>query len=672
LVSPPPRPQEISITSHFLSLRFGGDYNPEQWSPDVWDDDVRLMQRAGVTTATVGVFAWAKLEPRPGEFDFEWLDDILDRLHAGGVRVFLGTATASPPAWLARTHPETLPMTAEGVRLGFGSRQQYSPNSAVYRAHAVRLATMMATRYGTHPALEAWHVGNEYGCHVPMSYDPESAEAFRAWLRRRYTTIDALNHAWGTAFWSQGYADFAEIDPPAAAPTLLNPTQLVDFERFSSDALIDLYRAEVGVLRRITPGVPVTTNFMGFFRGANYWDWASEVDFVTDDSYPDPADPEAHVKLAASRDLMRSLGGGAPWVLMEQATSAVNWRPTNVPKPAGLNRVQSLQAVARGADGVLFFQWRQSRAGAEMFHSAMLPHSGENSRIFREVEALGAELAGLDGVLGEVVPAETAILFDWDSWRALEQDATPGRLDYVDTVLSWYRPLLRVGVPVDFVGPDSGLDGYRLVIVPAAMVASDALLDRLRRFTAGGGTLLVTYQSAVLDENLHVRLGGYLGALQTALGIRIEEFAPLPAATPATLLATPPVTSLAGAVRGAAAIWQDVVLVDDATIVSTFDDGFAAGGAAITRNSFGEGHGWYVATQPGVVALQELVARVMEDAGIRPCLDEPRDGVEVVHRGALRFLINHTASTVILSIGGEQRAVAPFDVVIERIGRADG
>lgn len=654
------------MTSLFPRFLFGGDYNPEQWPREVWDDDVRLMTKAGVTTATVGVFSWAKLEPRPGEYTFGWLDEVMDRLHAAGVRVCLATATASPPPWMARQFPETLPLTADGVRLGVGSRQQYSPSSSVFREHAVRLATTLAERYGAHPALESWHVNNEYGCHVPRSYDAESSERFRSWLRERYGTIEALNHAWGTSFWSQAYGSFDEVSPPAAMPATPNPTHRLDFDRFSSDALRALYLAELEVLRRIAPHVPVTTNFMGFFKDTDYWTWAKHVDFVSDDHYPDPAHADGHVRAAATRDLVRSLGGGRPWILMEQATSAVNWRPRNAPKPAGANRVHSLQAVARGADGVLFFQWRQAKAGAEKFHSAVVPHGGENTRVFREATALGAELAAMpdgDRVLGREVPASVAITFDWDSWRAIEQDATPTRINYVATVLSWYRPFLRRGVTIDFVAPGADLTDYDLVIAPVLQVASEASLSTLASYVDDGGTLLVTYQSAILDENLHAYLGGYLGPLQRTLGIAIEEFAPLAAAGDGHLGAsaetTLPAITLTGAFAGDAELWQELVTVHDAEVLSRFGDGFAAGWPAVTRRR-NTGSAWYVATQPSTEVLDEIVARVLDDAGVTGLIDEPTDGIEAVRRGDLLFLLNHTALPVVISVGGTQHSVDAY------------
>lgn len=635
-------------------LRFGGDYNPEQWPSTVWDEDVQLMHRAGVTTATVGVFAWARLEPTPGQYEFGWLDDVLDRLHAGGIRVLLATATASPPVWLARLAPDSLPVTADGVRLGFGSRQQYSPSSTAYREHALRLVEAMARRYGTHPALEAWHVNNEYGCHVTHSYDEQSAAAFRTWLRARYGTVGELNRAWGTAFWSQHYTAFDQVDPPAAMPTFGNPTQLLDFDRFSSDALIDLHLAELAVLREITPQVPVTTNFMGFFKGADYWDWAPHVDVVSDDAYPDPADPEAYVRLAASRDLMRSLRGGQPWLLMEQAPSAVNWRPLNVPKPAGLHRVHSLQAVARGADGVLHFQWRQSAAGAEKFHSALLPHAGPSTRVFAETCALGAELAGLSAqVLGRTVPARVAMLFDWDSWRAVEQPGTPAQVDYVQTFLSWYRPLLRRGVTVDLRPPAADLTGYDLVLAPALHVLSGADLDRLAGYVHGGGNLVLTYLSGVLDPDLHVWLDGYLGGLREALGLRVAEIAP----------AVGPV-QLSGELSGSGAVWNDVVEPAGAQVVARFGDGFAVGGPAITRHGHGRGTGWYVATQPDVAVLDTLVDRLLTEAGVEALLSTPTEGVEAVRRGDTLFVLNHTGDPVDVPLRTGTVRVGARDVLL--------
>ena len=652
------------MASIFPGFRFGGDYNPDQWDPSVWDDDVRLMRGASVTTATVGVFSWARLEPRPGEFDFEWLDTVLEKLHAGGIRVILATATASPPAWLARLHPETLPVDERGIRFGFGSRQQYSPSSRVYREHALRLVRELATRYGAHPALEAWHTNNEYGCHVSASYDEESVAAFRAWLARRYGTIDELNRAWGTGFWSQRYDSFDEVDAPRYAPTFRNPTQLIDWKRFSSWALLELHRAERAVLAELSPGIPVTTNFMGFFADLDYWDWAPEMDIISDDEYPDPADPLSHIHAAATRDLMRSLGGGKPWLLMEQSPSAVNWRDRNAAKAPGQHRATSFQSVARGADGILHFQWRQSASGAEKFHAAMVPHGGEHTRVHREIQALGRELAELSapeaGVLGAAVPASAAIVWDWESWWALGQDATPTRVDYLAGVLEWYAALLRRGVAIDFARPGAPLDAYRLVLAPLLHVADREELAVLAAVPERGGTLVVGFQSGILDRNLHVHLGGYLGGaggeLQRALGVSVEEFAPLQAGVP---------TTIRGELEGHGAIWQEHLTVADADVIASFADGHAAGGAAVTRRaSAGGGAAWYVATQPDAALFDALAERLLADAGIEAAFPGAEYGVETVVRGGTRFVINHTAEQRSVVVGGEPVALDAYGVAV--------
>ena len=334
------------------------------------------MAEAGVNLVSVGIFSWSNLQPSPGRYDFAWLNRVIDILWSAGVAVCLATATASPPPWLTHRHPEILPERADGTRLWPGSRQHYCPSSPAYLDAALDLVDQLARRYGGHDGLALWHVGNEYGCHVPACYCDTSAAAFRAWLAERYKDVDALNQAWSTQFWSQRYHSLDEVLPPRVSPTFPNPAHQLDFARFSSEALERCFAAEADRLREITPDVPVTTNFMGFFKPLDYWRWARHEDLASHDSYPDPADPGASAGAAMAFDLVRSLKDSAPWLLMEQAPSAVNWRPVNAPKPPGVMRAWSYQAIAHGADGVMSFQWRASRGGAEKFHSAMVPHAG--------------------------------------------------------------------------------------------------------------------------------------------------------------------------------------------------------------------------------------------------------------------------------------------------------
>jgi beta-galactosidase len=630
-------------------IAYGCDYNPEQWPESTWAQDVALMAEAGVNLVTVGVFSWARLQPAPGPLAAGWLDRVLDLLAGAGISVDLATATASPPAWLIAAHPEILPVTADGRRLAPGSRQHYCPSAPAYRAAAVDLARRMAQRYGQHPAVAMWHIGNEYGCHVPACYCEQSARAFRGWLEARYGTLDALNDAWGGAVWSQDYTAWDQIEPPRTAPTFANPAQQLDFARFSSGELLDCYRAERAVLAAASPGQPVTTNFMGLFRPVDQFRWSAELDVVSVDSYPDPADAEAHIASAMAYDLTRSVGGGRPWLLMEQAPSAVNWRAVNVPKAPGQYRGLSLQAVARGSDGVLSFQWRAAATGAEKFHSGMLPHAGTDSRVWRDVVSLGTDLRRLAPVAGSLVRARAALLLDWESWWALELDSHPtSHLHLAELLGEFYRPLFEAGVNVDFAHPESDLSGYRLVVVPALYLVTDAGADNVRRFVAGGGTALVTFFSGIVDAQDRVRLGGYPVPWCELLGLRVEELAPLPAGLAVRL------EGLDAAAAGAAGrLWRDVIDLRGATPVLSFAEGHLAGEAAATRHEHGRGEALYLGTLPDRATLARLVERACRRAGIERRTDLPR-GVEAVRRGGYLFLISHLDRPVELELGAKR------------------
>lgn len=489
-------------------LLYGGDYNPEQWPREVWDEDVRLMREAGVNLATVGVFSWAVLEPRPGEYDFGWLDEVLDLLHANGIGVALATPTASAPPWLHRRWPETSPQDRDRTVRTYGSRNAYCPSSPVYRRFANAISGQLADRYAGHPALRMWHIGNEFGT---VCYCDGCAEAFRGWLHAKYRTVAALNEAWGTSFWSQRYDAWDEVIPPRKVQYLINPAQEIDYQRFASDLLLEGFTTERDIVGARNPAIPVTTNFTGFFKGTDSWKWVREEDFASLDSYPDPNDPAGACRGAFAHDLTRSLGResrGGGWLLMEQSTGGVGWRPISTPKGPGLYRLWSIQAVARGADGVLQFQWRASKQGAERTHSAMVPHAGERSRVFREVCGLGRELAGLAGVLGTPVAADVAIMVDWDAWRAVELEHQPHQgFSYVDRIYEYYEQLWRANITCDFVRAQGELGRYRLVVVPNLYQITDAASANLERYTEAGGTLVVGPFSAVTDEDERVRLG---------------------------------------------------------------------------------------------------------------------------------------------------------------------
>jgi beta-galactosidase len=652
-------------------IAYGCDYNPEQWPESTWAQDVRLMAEAGVNLVTVGVFSWAKLQPAPGELTAGWLDQVLDLLAGAGIWVDLATATASPPPWLVTAHPEILPVTVDGRRLAFGARQHYCPSAPAFREAAVDLAERMAQRYGDHPAVAMWHIGNEYGCHVPACYCERSAESFRHWLEARYGEIEELNQAWGGAVWSQAYTNWDQVQPPRTAPTFANPAQQLDFARFSSDELLACYNAERAVLTARSPGQPVTTNFMGLFRSVDQFRWSAELDVVSVDSYPDPADAEAHMASAMAYDLTRSVGGGRPWLLMEQAPSAVNWRAVNVPKAPGQYRALSLQAVARGSDAVLSFQWRAAATGAEKFHSGMLPHAGTDSRVWRDVVSLGADLRRLAPVAGSQLRADAALLLDWESWWALELDSHPtSRLHLTDLLGEFYRPLFEAGVNVDFAHPESDLSGYRLVVVPALYLVSDAGADNVRRFVQDGGTALVTFFSGIVDPSDRVRLGGYPAPWCELLGLRVEELAPLPEGLAVRLEGLD-----AAAEDAAGRLWQDVIDLRGATALLCFTEGHLAGEAAATTHASGRGEALYLGTLPDRVTLGRVIRRACRHAGLELRAGLP-GGVEAVRRGDYLFLISHLDRAVEIDLGdkrldlltstmvGPRAVLAPRDALV--------
>ena len=651
------------------ALGYGGDYNPEQWGESVWAEDVALMRTAGVTLVTVGVFGWAALEPAEGRYEFGWLDRVLDLLGGAGIRVDLATATASPPPWFSHAYPRSLPVDADGRRLAYGSRQAYCPSSPEYRAAAVRLAEQLARRYADHPALALWHVGNEYGCHVSRCYCDVSAEAFRDWLRRRHGAgdagLDALNAAWGTAFWSQRYTDWAQILPPRATPTFGNPTQALDFRRFSSDELLDCFRAERDVLHRLSPGVPVTTNLMaGLFWDLDYWAWARECDVVSTDHYLVPAeDPDNHVHLAFAADLTRSLAGGRPWLLMEHSSGAVNWQPRNVAKVPGQLRRNSLAHIARGSDGALFFQWRASLAGAEKFHSALVPHAGTDTRMWRDVVALGSELDALGEIAGTVVQRpRVAILLDWHSVWAAGLPAHPSAdMHAVEELRAWHAALWRAGVTADFAPPGASLTGYDLVLAPSLYLLDNTGAANLRSYVDSGGTLVVGPFSGIVDEHDHVYPGGYPGALRDLLGVRVEEFFPLRAG---------------GAVAlddgGTGRIWTEHAHLDGAEALVRYADGPLAGVPALTRN----GRAFYLTTRPDPDTLDRWLGDLLREAGIAPAVQAVPSHLEAVRRGhpggdTYLFLINHGAVDVEVPAAGKDLLTGAVAAGAVRVAAGD-
>lgn len=627
-------------------LRYGGDYNPEQWDRATWLHDIELMRRAGINLVSVGIFSWGLLEPREGEYDFSFLDEILGLLHEAGIDVDLGTPTAAPPAWFWKKYPHARVVTREGVTLGHGSRGMGSPSSPEYRRAAAGITSALAKRYADHPAVVMWHVHNEYGAPVSECYSEQSVLAFREWLQRRYVSLDGLNAAWGTTFWSQQYREWDEVDAPRLSASIVNPAQRLDFKRFSSDALLECFVMERDILRAATPHLPITTNFMATnCPSVDYWKWAREVDVVANDYYLVAEREDNHILAAMDSDFTRSLAGNRPWMLMEHSTSAVNWQPRNIAKRPGELARNSLSSVARGSDAVLFFQFRASRYGAEKFHSAMLPHTGETSRVWREVEALGSVLQGIEEVRGSRVEARVALLWDVESFWAQDLEWRPSiELDHRERIEAYYSALWRKGVTVDFAHPSADLSGYDLVVAPALYLVDGTSSANLEGYVAAGGNLVVSYFSGIVNENDAVPAGPFPGALRTVLGLSIEEFLPFRENETARLSS-----------GATARSWADDIVLRTAEAEATHLDGRAEGRAAITRNAHGVGTAWYVATKLDGADLGAFLDTVLERCGVATGA-VPVAGLEVVRREApdatYTFLLNHSEQEASYEVAG--------------------
>ncbi|MFG1810061.1 beta-galactosidase [Streptomyces sp. NPDC049040] len=633
---------------------FGGDYNPEQWPAEVWKEDYRLFDAARIDTVTLGVFTWAKTQPAEDVYDFTTLDLIVAEAAAQGRGICLATGTGAHPAWLARAHPEVTRTDFEGRKHRFGQRHNSCPSSPVFRRLSTELAGRIAERYAGNPAVIAWHIGNEYG---GSCYCDRCTAAFRSWLRRRYLTLDALNTAWNTTFWSHTFHDWEEIEAPSALTehwrgpdhTAFQGITL-DYLRFMSDAMLANFRDEKAAIRRHSPDTPVTTNFMGMYRPIDYHRWAPHLDFASWDNYP-PED-ESPAWMGLSHDLMRGLKGGQPFWLMEQAPSMTACRDVNPLKRPGVMRLWSWQAVAHGADAVLFFQMRASRGASEKLFSAVINHAGrDDTRVFREVAALGQELEGLGSVaLGARTPARTALLFDWDSWWALEISDGPSRLvRYQRVVLGYYRALWEAGIDVDVVPVTADLSGYDVVVAPALHMVKGDLAARLEEVAGRGGSVLTTFLSGRVDEDDNAFLADVPGPLAPLMGIRIDEWdARGPEfVNPVRLESGSGGSGGSGPLESEARLLFELVVPRGAEVIGTYTADFYAGSPAVTRNSFGDGHGWYVAAGLDQAGVGWVVRQVLDThglAGRHPELPQLESAARVAPDGTrLLFLLNHAA-----------------------------
>ncbi|MFB5663372.1 beta-galactosidase [Alteribacillus sp. HJP-4] len=661
------------INEKLPKIWYGGDYNPEQWMDEkIWEEDVRMFKLAGIDVATLNVFSWALHQPDESTYDFTPLDETIERLYNNGIYTCLATSTGAHPAWMAKKYPDVLRTDFHGRKRKFGGRHNSCPNSPTYRKYSTLMAQKLAEHYKDHPAVLIWHVSNEYGGYC---YCDHCESAFRNWLKDKYQTIENVNEKWNTRFWGHTFYEWEEIVLPSGLSEEWGDMQTnfqgisLDYRRFMSDSLLDCYKLEYNAIKEQTPDIPVTTNLMGTYRELDYFTWAKHMDVVSWDNYPSYDTPVSYTAMV--HDLMRGLKQGEPFMLMEQTPSQQNWQPYNSLKRPGVMRLWSYQAIARGADTVLFFQLRRSIGACEKYHGAVIEHCGhEHTRVFRETAELGKELESMSGELIDARSnARVAIVYDWENRWAVELSSGPSAaLDYVAEVHKYYEALFHHNIQADMIGVDQDLTGYDIVIAPVLYMIKGNYADKLKKFTEMGGTFITTYFSGIVDEHDLVVTGGYPGELRSLLGIWSEEIdALMPDMTNELVM-----EHAWGRVSGSyeCSILCDLIHAETAQVLAVYGDDFYEGMPALTENQYGKGKAYYVASSPDKKFMQDFLMQVCKENGIMPLASAP-EGVEAAERQKdgrkYLFLLNHNNQEVSAEVDGETITIAARDVrIIQR------
>ncbi len=633
------------MKAKFNKMLYGGDYNPEQWPKDVWQQDMELFDKAGINSATINVFSWARIQPAEEVYDFRELDEIVDTLAKAGKQIVLATSTAALPAWMVKRYPEVARVDYEGRRHKFGQRHNACPNSPVYRHFVKELTARLAERYGSHEHVVCWHINNEYGGEC---YCENCEKAFRVWLRKKYGTIEALNKAWNLTFWGHNIYDWDEVVLPNALSEGIEGEEepgnektafagiSIDYRRFNSDSILDNFRLERDTIRQYDRDTLVTTNLMGTYKGLDYFKWAKEMDIVSWDNYPSYDTPWSTV--AMRHDLMRGLKN-APFMLMEQTPSQQNWQPYNSLKKPGQMRAQSWQTVAHGADTIQFFQLRRSVGGCEKFHGAVIGHAGsDQTRVFREVAQLGEELNRIgDSIIGSKTESKVGIMFDWDNYWALEYTSGPNKdLKYVDQITRYYEYFYSKNMSVDLIPVDADFSRYDLVAAPVLYMVKEGMAKALERYVAEGGTLVTGFMSGIVNESDNVHLGGYPGPLRALAGIWAEEIDALAPEQSNEILFTDGTKACCG-------LLCDILHLEGAEEIARYGSNFYAGTPAVTKNAFGKGYTYYVGSVLSEDGLAKVLDLACDGAGVASVIGEETE-LEVTRRisdaGAVYFVMN--------------------------------
>lgn len=631
----------------------GGDYNPEQWldRPDILEEDVRLMKKAGVNSATLGVFSWSVLEPAEGEFHFEWLEAIIDRLYQNGIYTVLSTPSGARPAWLDAAYPEAMRVDRTGMRAHHGGRHNHCMSSPIYREKVALIDRKLAERFGSHPGVIMYHISNEFSGEC---FCPHCVKKFRGYLADKYDNdIEKLNAAWWTAFWSHRYNSFEQIEPPFTNGETSVMGLNLEWKRFTTWNTNDFMKAEIEVLHSMTPDIPTTANLMRLFGGLDYRKMAPDMDVVSWDNYPTFHNDwetlaDTMTETAFQHAVMRSLKRGKPFMMMESAPGLVNWQPVNKLKRPGVHRLACIQAVACGSDSVQYFQWRKGRGSYEQFHGAVVDHIGtDDTRVFREVAEVGELLRKIAPAAGTTVKPRAALLFDWDNRWAIDDAKAFSQASkkYEETCIDIWKAFFRLGVDMDVVGSDEDLSDYNVVAAPMLYMLQPGTAENLTKFVERGGQLFATYCTGYVDKEQLCFLGGFPGdGLKSLFGIVSEEIDSLYP------------SDRNGIVLEDGSCWEvrdyaEILRVQDAQVLGTYADDFYKGTAALTCKEYGKGRAYYAAARTAAEQMQPLFGKLLADAGI-PVRKLP-EGVECHVRsgesGNYAFYLNSTPEQVSVS-----------------------